>query len=320
MIEKKSKIYIAGHRGLAGSAIQRELLRQGYTNIVTRTHAELDLEDPVATQRFFDQEQPELVLLAAAKVGGIHANNTYPVDFLISNLLIEANICRASHRAKVKRLIFLGSSCIYPRDCPQPIKEEYLLTGPLEATNRPYALAKIAGIEMCWSYNRQYGTKWLAAMPTNLYGPGDNYDLNSSHVVPALIHKMHDAKESGATEVVLWGSGKPKREFLYVDNLANALVFLATLDDKRYDALVEPSKCPLINVGTGEEITIRELAETIAGVTGYKGRFVQDTSKPDGTMRKVMDVSKIRSLGWKANTSLTDGLKVTYKNYSEAQA
>jgi len=320
MIEKKSKIYIAGHRGLAGSAIQRELLRQGYTNIVTRTHAELDLEDPVATQRFFDQEQPELVLLAAAKVGGIHANNTYPVDFLISNLLIEANICRASHRAKVKRLIFLGSSCIYPRDCPQPIKEEYLLTGPLEATNRPYALAKIAGIEMCWSYNRQYGTKWLAAMPTNLYGPGDNYDLNSSHVVPALIHKMHDAKESGATEVVLWGSGKPKREFLYVDDLANALVFLATLDDKRYDALVEPSKCPLINVGTGEDITIRKLAETIAGVTGYKGRFVQDTSKPDGTMHKVMDVSKIRSLGWKANTSLTDGLKVTYKNYSEAQA
>jgi GDP-L-fucose synthase len=205
MIDKKSKIYIAGHRGLAGSAIQRELQRQGYTNIVTRTHADLDLEDAVATQRFFDQEQPELVFLAAAKVGGIHANNTYPVDFLMSNLLIEANICRASHRAKVKRLIFLGSSCIYPRESPQPIKEEYLLTGPLEATNRPYALAKIAGVEMCWSYNRQYGTKWLAAMPTNLYGPGDNYDLNTSHVVPALIHKMHDAKVSGAAEVVLWG-------------------------------------------------------------------------------------------------------------------
>jgi GDP-L-fucose synthase len=320
MIDKKSKIYIAGHRGLAGSAIQRELQRQGYTNIVTRTHADLDLEDAVATQRFFDQEQPELVFLAAAKVGGIHANNTYPVDFLMSNLLIEANICRASHRAKVKRLIFLGSSCIYPRESPQPIKEEYLLTGPLEATNRPYALAKIAGVEMCWSYNRQYGTKWLAAMPTNLYGPGDNYDLNTSHVVPALIHKMHDAKVSGAAEVVLWGSGTPRREFLYVDDLANALVFLATLDDKRYDALVEPSKCPLINVGTGEEITIRELAETIAGVTGYKGRFVQDTSKPDGTMRKVMDVSKIRNIGWKANTSLLDGLKVAYENYSEAQA
>jgi len=320
MIDKKTKIYIAGHRGLAGSAIQRELQRQGYANIVTRTHADLDLEDAVATQRFFDQEQPELVFLAAAKVGGIHANNTYPVDFLMSNLLIEANICRAAHRAKVKRLIFLGSSCIYPRECPQPIKEEYLLTGQLEATNRPYALAKIAGVEMCWSYNRQYGTKWLAAMPTNLYGPGDNYDLNTSHVVPALIHKMHDAKESGATEVVLWGSGTPKREFLYVDDLANALIFLATLDDKRYDALVEPSKCPLINVGTGEEITIRELAEMIAGVVGYNGRFVQDTSKPDGTMRKVMDVSKTRNIGWKANTSLLDGLKVAYKNYIEAQA
>ena len=320
MIDKKTKIYIAGHRGLAGSAIQRELQRQGYANIVTRTHADLDLEDAVATQRSFDQEQPELVFLAAAKVGGIHANNTYPVDFLMSNLLIEANICRAAHRAKVKRLIFLGSSCIYPRDCLQPIKEEYLLTGQLEATNRPYALAKIAGVEMCWSYNRQYGTKWLAAMPTNLYGPGDNYDLNTSHVVPALIHKMHDAKESGATEVVLWGSGTPKREFLYVDDLANALIFLATLDDKRYDALVEPSKCPLINVGTGEEITIRELAEMIAGVVGYNGRFVQDTSKPDGTMRKVMDVSKTRNIGWKANTSLLDGLKVAYKNYIEAQA
>ena len=221
----ESRIYVAGHRGLAGSAIVRELQRQGYTNLVTRTHAELDLEDAAATQRFFEQEQPEIVFLAAAKVGGILANNTYPVDFLMSNLLIEANICRAAHRAQVKRLIFLGSSCIYPRDCPQPIREEYLLTGPLEATNRPYALAKIAGIEMCWSYNRQYGTKWLAAMPTNLYGPGDNYDLNNSHVLPALIRKMHEAKMSGANEVVLWGSGKPKREFLYVDDLANALVY-----------------------------------------------------------------------------------------------
>ncbi len=288
----ESKIYVAGHRGLAGSAIMRELQRQGYTNLVTRTHAELDLEDAAATQRFFEQEKPEIVFLAAAKVGGILANNTYPVDFLMSNLLIEANICRAAHRAQVKRLIFLGSSCIYPRDCPQPIREEYLLTGPLEATNRPYALAKIAGIEMCWSYNRQYGTKWLAAMPTNLYGPGDNYDLNNSHVLPALIRKMHEAKLSGATEVVLWGSGKPKREFLYVDDLANALVYLAMLDDKRYDALVAPSQCPLINVGTGTDLTIRELAETVAAVVGYKGRFVQDTSKPDGTMRKVMDVSR----------------------------
>jgi GDP-L-fucose synthase len=313
----ESRIYVAGHRGLAGSAIVRELQRQGYTNLVTRTHAELDLEDAAATQRFFEQEKPEVVFLAAAKVGGILANNSYPADFLMSNLLIEANICRAAHRTQVKRLIFLGSSCIYPRDCPQPIREEYLLTGPLEATNRPYALAKIAGIEMCWSYNRQYGMRWLAAMPTNLYGPGDNYDLNNSHVLPALIRKMHEAKMSGADEVVLWGSGKPKREFLYVDDLANALVYLATLDDKRYDTLVAPSQCPLINVGTGTDLTIRELAETVAGVVGYQGKFVQDTTKPDGTMRKVMDVSKINGMGWQAATSLKDGIHLTYKIFNE---
>jgi len=314
-MDKNAKIYIAGHRGLAGSAILRELQRQGYTNLVTRTHAELDLEDAAATQRFFEQEKPEIVFLAAARVGGILANNTYPVDFLMSNLLIEANICNAAHHARVRRLIFLGSSCIYPRDCPQPIREEYLLTGPLEATNRPYALAKIAGIEMCWSYNRQYGAKWLAAMPTNLYGLGDNYDLNNSHVLPALIRKMHEAKLYGADEVVLWGSGKPKREFLYVDDLANALVYLAALDDKRYDALVAPSQCPLINIGTGTDLTIRELAETVAAVVGYKGKFVQDTSKPDGTMRKVMDVGKINALGWKASTGLMEGIALTYKEF-----
>ena len=310
-----SRIYIAGHRGLAGSAITRELQRQGYTNLVTRTHAELDLEDTEATQRFFEQENPELVFMAAAKVGGIHANNSYPVEFLMSNLLVEASICRAAYAAKVNRLIFLGSSCIYPRDCLQPIKEEYLLTGPLEATNRAYALAKIAGIEMCWSYNREYGTKWLAVMPTNLYGPGDHYNLNNSHVLPALIRKMHEAKINGSTEVVLWGSGIPKREFLYVDDLANALVFLATLDDKKYDKLVAPTVCPIINVGTGNDGTIRELAETIAGVVGYAGKFIQDTSKPDGTMRKVLDVSKIQSLGWRAKTSLTDGISRAYEDY-----
>lgn len=319
-MEKNVKIYIAGHRGLAGSAISRELQQQGYTNVVTRTHAELDLEDAEATRDFFEQERPDIVFLAAAKVGGIHANNIYPVDFLMSNLLIEANICRAAHANKVNRLIFLGSSCIYPRDCPQPIKEEYLLTGPLEATNRPYALAKIAGIEMCWSYNRQYGAKWLAAMPTNLYGPGDNYDLNNSHVLPAMIRKMHEAKISGASEVVLWGSGTPRREFLYVDDLANGLVFLATLDDERYNALVDSSNCPLINVGSGKDLTIRELAETVAGVVGYTGRFVQDTSKPDGTMRKVMDVSKIHGLGWKAKTNLQQGVALTYKKFKELQA
>jgi GDP-L-fucose synthase len=315
-MNKDAKIYVAGHRGLAGSAIMRELKRQGYVNIVTRTHAELDLEDAAATRQFFEQQKPELVFLAAAKVGGIHANNIYPVDFLVSNLLIEANICRAAHATNVNRLIFLGSSCIYPRDCPQPIKEEYLLTGPLEATNRPYALAKIAGIEMCWSYNRQYGTKWLAAMPTNLYGPGDNYDLNNSHVLPALVRKMHDAKVSGAHEVVMWGSGKPKREFLYVDDLANALVFLATMDAERYDMLVEPKRCPLINVGSGEDLTIQKLAETIAEVVGFTGKFVQDTAKPDGTMRKVMDVSRIRRLGWKHKVSMRDGIALAYVDYT----
>lgn len=314
-MNKHSKIYIAGHRGLAGSAIVRELQHQGYTNLVSRTHAELDLEDAVATQRFFEQERPEVVFLAAAKVGGIHANNTYPVEFLMSNLLVEASVCRAAHATNVNRLIFLGSSCIYPRDCPQPIKEEYLLTGPLEATNRPYALAKIAGIEMCWSYNREYGTKWLAAMPTNLYGPGDNYDLNNSHVLPALIRKMHEAKVSAAKEVVLWGSGTPKREFLYVDDLANALVFLAALDDTRYGILVEPSHCPLINVGSGEDLTICELAGMIAEVVGYQGRFVQDTSKPDGTMRKIMSVSKIRNLGWEPEIDLRRGIALAYEDY-----
>ena len=316
-MDKNSKIYIAGHRGLAGSAIMRELQRQGYTNLVGRTHAELDLEDATATRQFFEQERPQVVFLAAAKVGGIYANSTYPVEFLMSNLLVEANVCRAAHATDVERLIFLGSSCIYPRDCPQPIKEEYLLTGPLEATNRPYALAKIVGIEMCWSYNRQYGTKWLAAMPTNLYGPGDNYDLNNAHVLPALIRKMHEAKVSGATEVVLWGSGKPKREFMYVDDLANALVFLATLGAQRYNSLVDPALCPIINIGTGEDVTIRELAEVIAGVVGYAGKFIQDTSKPDGTMRKVLDVSKIQGLGWQASTNLIKGIGLTYREFSK---
>lgn len=311
----ESKIYVAGYRGLVGSALMRQLQAKGYNNLVTRTHAELDLTDQTAVHHFFTAEKPEYVLLAAAKVGGIHANNSYPVDFLMSNLLIEVNVCRAAYAANVKRLIFLGSSCIYPRDCPQPIKEEYLLSGPLEATNRPYALAKIAGIEMCWSYNRQYGTKWLAVMPTNLYGPGDNYDLNNSHVLPALIRKMHEAKNADVKEVVLWGSGTPKREFLYVDDLASALVFLATLDDMRYDTLVEPSCCPLINVGSGEDLTIRELAETIAEVVGYQGRFVQDTSKPDGTMRKIMDVSKIRNLGWAPEIDLRRGIALAYENY-----
>jgi GDP-L-fucose synthase len=319
-MNKDRRIYIAGHRGLAGSSITRELLKQGYTNLVTRSRSELDLEDSEATRHFFEQERPEIVFLAAARVGGIHANNTYPVDFLMSNLLIEANICRAAHMAKVDRLIFLGSSCIYPRDCPQPIKEEYLLTGPLEPTNRPYALAKIAGIEMCWSYNRQFGTRWLAAMPTNLYGPGDNYDLKNSHVLPALIRKMHEAKLANKDEVVLWGSGTPRREFLHVDDLAGALVFLAALDDARYTALVEPKQCPIINIGSGVDLTIRELAEMVAATIGYTGRFVQDTSRPDGTMRKLLDVSKILSLGWVPRIDLIQGLALVSNDYLQAAA
>lgn len=317
-MKKDSKIYIAGHRGLAGSAIMRELLHQGYTNLIGRTHAELDLEDTTATLQFFQQERPDVVFLAAAKVGGIHANNTFPVEFLMSNLLVESNVCRAAYASGVQRLLFLGSSCIYPRDCPQPIKEDYLLTGALEATNRPYALAKIAGIEMCWSYNRQYGTKWLAAMPTNLYGPGDNYDLSSSHVLPALIRKMHEAKLVNDKEVVLWGSGTPKREFLYVDDLANALVFLAALDDERYNELTHPEQSPVINIGTGMDLSIRELAEIIADVVGYKGQFIQDTSKPDGTMRKVLDVNKMSVLGWRASTSLKDGITQTYQTFKDS--
>ncbi|MGZ5029934.1 MAG: GDP-L-fucose synthase family protein [Methylobacter sp.] len=317
-MNKNTKIYIAGHRGLAGGAIVREMQRQGYTNLIGRTHAELDLEDAAATQQFFEQEHPEVVFLAAAKVGGIQANNSYPVEFLMNNLLVESNVCRAAYATGVNRLIFLGSSCIYPRDCPQPIKEEHLLTGPLESTNRAYALAKIAGIEMCWSYNRQYGTQWLAAMPTNLYGPGDNYNLNNSHVLPALIRKIHEAKITGTPEVVLWGSGTPKREFLYVDDLANALVFLASLDDQRYNILTKPGQCPLINVGTGEDITIRALAEMCAEVVGYNGRFVQDTSKPDGTMRKVLDVSKIRNLGWAPMMYLKEGIALTYSSYLDS--
>jgi GDP-L-fucose synthase len=319
-MNKQAKIYIAGHHGLAGSAIVRELQQQGYDNLICRTHAELDLEDAQATLQFFQQEKPEIVFLAAAKVGGIHANNSYPVEFLMSNLLIEANICRAAYSSGVKRLLFLGSSCIYPRDCPQPIKEDYLLTGALEATNRPYALAKIAGIEMCWSYNRQYGTQWLAVMPTNLYGQGDNYDLHNSHVLPALIRKIHEAKQANASEVVLWGSGTPKREFLYVDDLANALVFLASLNDETYAELVNPAQCPVINIGTGEDLTIRSLADTIAQAIGYTGQFVHDTSKPDGTMQKLLDVSKLKALGWQASISLKQGINTTYQMFKEAQA
>jgi GDP-L-fucose synthase len=308
-----SRIYIAGHRGLVGSAIHRELFRRGYKNIVTRTHEELDLCDEVAVDAFFSAEKPDFIFLAAAKVGGILANNTYPANFIRDNLIIQTNVIEASRNARVKRLLFLGSSCIYPKLCPQPIKEDYLLTGPLEPTNRPYAIAKIAGIEMCWSYNRQYGTRYLAAMPTNLFGPGDNYDLENSHVLPALIRKTAEAKASGAKEVVVWGSGTPRRELLYSDDLAQACCFLMNLDEQRFGSLITEDQAPLINIGTGEDVTIRELAETVARVLEFDGKLTFDTSKPDGTPRKLMDVERLHNLGWRHTTSLEQGIRRTWE-------
>jgi GDP-L-fucose synthase len=308
-MHRESRIYIAGHRGLVGSAIHRELMRRGYHNILTRTHEELDLNDEVAVDAWFDDARPEFVFLAAAKVGGILANNSYPADFIRDNLVIQTNVIESSRNAGVQRLLFLGSSCIYPKLSPQPIKEEYLLTGPLEPTNRPYAIAKIAGIEMCWSYNRQYGTRYLAAMPTNLYGPGDNYDLANSHVLPALIRKTAQAKASGATEVVVWGTGRPRRELLYSDDLAQACCFLMNMDDTAFSSLLSEDEPPLINIGTGEDVTIRELAETVARVLGFDGRLAFDTSKPDGTPRKLMDVGRLHRLGWRHTVELEDGIR-----------
>jgi GDP-L-fucose synthase len=309
------RVFVAGHRGLAGSAIVRALARVGCADPLVRTHVELDLENQVECERFFSEQRPQVVFLAAAKVGGILANNTYPVDFLFRNLRIELNVIEAAARSGVCRLLFLGSSCIYPRDCPQPIREEYLLTGALEATNRPYALAKIAGVEMCWSMNRQHGTGFLSAMPTNLYGPGDSYDLQNSHVLPALIRKCHEAKAAGANEVVLWGSGTPRREFLFSEDLGDALVFLAGLPPATYSALVAPSVCPLINIGTGEDLPIRDLAGLIARVVGFSGRFLHDSTKPDGTPRKLLDVSRLRALGWRPQTPLLAGIGLAYRDF-----
>jgi GDP-L-fucose synthase len=311
-MKKDSRIFIAGHRGLVGSAIHRELTRLGYTHVLTRPRAELDLLDTEAVNEFFATEKPEYVFLAAAKVGGILANNTYPADFIRDNLVLQTNIIDASYRNDVKRLLFLGSSCIYPKLAPQPMPESSLLTGPLEPTNRPYALAKIAGIEMCWSYNRQYGTRYLAAMPTNLYGPGDNYDLANSHVLPALMRKTADAVRTGAPSVTVWGSGTPRRELLYSDDLAQACVFLMTLEDERYNTLFTDNEPPLINIGTGEDVTIRELAETVARVLGFKGSLEFDTSKPDGTPRKLMDVTRLHNLGWRHTTGLEAGIRRTW--------
>ena len=314
-MEKADKIYVAGHRGLAGSALVRRLRAAGYENLVLRTHGELELTDAAAVQRFFESERPKHVVLAAAKVGGILANDTQPAEFIRENLAIQTNVIHESWRAGVERLLFLGSSCIYPRDCPQPMKEEYLLTGPLEPTNRAYALAKIAGIEMCWSYNRQYDTKYLAVMPTNLYGPGDNYDLRSSHVLPALIRKAHEARQRGDDRLEVWGTGRPRREFLYSDDMADACVFLLTLPEADFSALVAPQALPLVNIGAGKEITIRELAELVAEVVGFRGKLVFDESKPDGTPRKLMDGAKLERIGWRARVSLRAGIAAAYRDF-----
>ncbi|MFY9940210.1 MAG: GDP-L-fucose synthase [Silvibacterium sp.] len=312
-MEKTSRIFIAGHRGLVGSAIRRGLERMGYTNLLLKTRAELDLMNPPAVAHFFAEYLPEYVFLAAAKVGGILANNTYPADFIRDNLEIQTNVIDAAYQSGVKRLLFLGSSCIYPKLCPQPIKEEYLLTGPLEPTNRAYALAKIAGIEMCWAYNRQYGTKFLAAMPTNLYGPGDNFDLSKSHVLPALIRKAAEAKASCEKKITVWGTGTPRRELLYCDDLAEACVFLMNLPDAQFQTLLNFDEPPLINIGTGHDLSIRELAELVCRVIGFAGELEFDTTKPDGTPQKLMDSSRIYTLGWRAQTTLEEGIRRTYE-------
>ncbi len=318
-MKKDSRIFVAGHRGLAGSAFMRALERKGYGNIITRTHAELDLMDQQAVRKFFSETAPEYVFLAAAKVGGILANSTYPAEFIHNNLIIQDNVIHESWRAGVKRLIFLGSSCIYPRQCPQPIKEAYLLTGPLEITNRPYAVAKIAGIEECWSYNRQYGTEFIAVMPTNLYGPGDNYDLETSHVMPALIRKMHEAAQRGDRSVTLWGTGAPRREFLHSDDMADACLFLLE-NSGAVSSLFNDQAPPLVNIGAGTDITIRELAEKVKEVTGFKGEIIWDSTKPDGTPRKLLDVSRMSEMGWKYSIGLDDGIRDAYRDFVEHHA
>ncbi|WP_019140849.1 GDP-L-fucose synthase [Noviherbaspirillum massiliense] len=313
------RIYVAGHRGLVGSAIVRALRRRDYGNIVTRTHAEMDLTDQAQVRAFFESEQVDEVYLAAARVGGIHANNTYPAEFIYDNLMVQSNVIHEAWRAGVKRLLFLGSSCIYPRLATQPMKEESLLTGLLEPTNEPYAIAKIAGIKMCESYNRQYGTDYRSVMPTNLYGPGDNYHPENSHVIPALIRRFHEAKMQGKDKVVIWGTGTPRREFLYVDDMAEACVHVMELEHDAYAACTTPMLSH-INVGTGEDITIREVAEIICNVVGYQGQIEFDTTKPDGTPRKLMDTSKLLSLGWKPGVALEEGIAETYKQFLHEQA
>lgn len=306
-MQKDSKIYIAGHRGMVGSAIVRNLKSKGYSNLIYKTSSELDLKNQAAVQAFFENEKPEYVVLAAAKVGGIQANNIYRADFIYENLMIEANVIHSAHENKVKKLLFLGSSCIYPKMAPQPLKEEYLLTDYLEPTNEPYAIAKIAGIKLCENYKRQYGDNFISAMPTNLYGPNDNYDLNNSHVLPALLRKFHTAKTNNLPQVEIWGSGSPKREFLHVDDLADACVFL--LEGYEGD--------DWLNLGTGSDVSIKELALIIKKVVGYEGELIFDSSKPDGTPRKLMDVSKIHALGWEHQIELEEGIRMVYEEVKE---
>lgn len=308
-MKKDSKIYVAGHRGLVGSAILRKLEEQGYTNLVYKTSKELDLRDPRQVEEFFKTEKIDYVFLAAAKVGGIVANNQYPADFIRDNLMIQTNVIDSAYRSGVEKLLFLGSTCIYPKLAPQPLKEEYLLTGELEPTNEPYALAKIAGIKMCESYNRQYGTKYISAMPTNLYGQNDNFDLHTSHVLPALIRKFHEAKENNAEFVEVWGTGTPLREFLYSDDLADACVYLMNSYEGN----------EIVNIGVGEDLSIKELAEKVKATVGFTGELRFDTSKPDGTPRKLVDVTKLNALGWKATTSLDEGLKKAYNWFLQTE-
>ena len=316
-MDQNARIFVAGHRGLVGSALVRGLKRRGYTGVYGRTRAELDLRDRVAVRDFFSAQVPDVVLLAAARVGGILANSTYPADFIRENLEIELNVIEEARQHGVRRLLFLGSSCIYPRDCPQPIREDYLLTGPLEVTNRPYALAKLAGVEMCHAYNRQYGTRFLAVMPTNLYGLNDNYDLVGAHVIPALIRKFHEAKLSNSPRAVIWGTGRPRREFLFGDDLADACIFLLECPEDNLAPLFLEDRPPLVNIGCGQDVSISELAESISELVGFRGMLVYDESKPDGTPQKVLDISLLSELGWRARTGLSDGLKLVYRDFLE---
>ena len=315
-MQSDARIFVAGHRGLAGSAIVRKLRSLGYQNLLLRTRQELDLEDCGAVDRFFGEQRPEFVFLAAAKVGGILANRDFPADFITRNLRIQSNVIESAYRSQVNRLLFLGSSCIYPKLAPQPISEDQLLAGPLEFTNRSYAVAKIAGIEMCWAFNRQYGTQFLAAMPTNLYGPGDNYDLANSHVLPALIRKVHEAMQRGQRTLTVWGTGKPLREFLFSDDMADACVFLLNLPREEFHRLTgNPELAPLVNVGSGSDLTIAELARKVCAMLQFDGEIVFDSAKPDGTPRKWMDSSKLFSYGWRPKISLEEGIRIAYDEY-----